>query len=75
MKKLRLVWEVRLARPARGWTSLLEMPRREVRCLDLSCSRRKLAVVDEVANMTVYDVEKQTLLFQEANANSVRSAE
>jgi intraflagellar transport protein 122 len=42
-----------------------------VRCLDLSCSRRKLAVVDEVANMTVYDVEKQTLLFQEANANSV----
>jgi intraflagellar transport protein 122 len=42
-----------------------------VRCLDLSCSRRKLAVVDEVANLLVYDVESQELLFQEPNANSV----
>jgi len=42
-----------------------------VRCLDLSASRRKLAVVDENANCLVYDLESKDLLFQEPNANSV----
>jgi intraflagellar transport protein 122 len=42
-----------------------------VRCLDLSCRRRKLAVVDETSNLLVYDLEKQELMYQEPNANSV----
>eukprot|EP00743_Colponemidia_sp_Colp-15_P003978 GILK01004290.1.p1 GENE.GILK01004290.1~~GILK01004290.1.p1 ORF type:complete len:1251 (-),score=266.14 GILK01004290.1:264-4016(-) len=42
-----------------------------VRCLDLSASRSKLAVVDEVANVLVYDLNTKELLFQEPNANSV----
>jgi intraflagellar transport protein 122 len=42
-----------------------------VRCLDLSCRRKKLAVVDETSNLLVYDLETQTLMYQEPNANSV----
>eukprot|EP00794_Sanderia_malayensis_P006236 gene6236-6953_t len=42
-----------------------------VRCLDLSCSRSKLAVVDENSTCLVYDLKTKELLFQEPNANSV----
>jgi len=42
-----------------------------VRCLDLSCRRKKLAVVDETSNLLVYDLDSQQLLYQEPNANSV----
>lgn len=42
-----------------------------IRCLDLSMSRRKLAVVDEASNCVVYDVLTGEQLFSEAGANSV----
>jgi len=42
-----------------------------VRCLDLSCRRKKLAVVDETSNLLVYDLDSQALMYQEPNANSV----
>lgn len=42
-----------------------------VRCLDLSCRRKKLAVVDETSNLLVYDLDTQQLMYQETNANSV----
>ncbi|KAJ3110764.1 hypothetical protein HDU96_006285 [Phlyctochytrium bullatum] len=42
-----------------------------VRCLDLSLSRSKLAVVDEHNTCLVYDLKTKELLFQEPNANSV----
>jgi len=42
-----------------------------VRCLDLSCNRKKLAVVDETANLLVYNLENQKLLYTEPQANSV----
>ncbi|XP_063240162.1 intraflagellar transport protein 122 homolog isoform X2 [Bacillus rossius redtenbacheri] len=42
-----------------------------VRCLDLSASRKKLAVVDETNRCLVYDIVRGELLFQEPNANSV----
>jgi len=42
-----------------------------VRCLDLSASRMKLAVVDENANCLVYQLKTKELLFQELNANSI----
>ncbi|XP_013396110.1 intraflagellar transport protein 122 homolog [Lingula anatina] len=42
-----------------------------VRCLDMSASRTKLAVVDEHSTCLVYDVNTKELLFQEPNANSV----
>ncbi|KAG8240368.1 hypothetical protein J437_LFUL002509, partial [Ladona fulva] len=42
-----------------------------IRCLDLSSSRRKLAVVDECNQCLVYDAQTKELLFQEPNANSV----
>lgn len=42
-----------------------------VRCLDLSASRTKLAVVDENNTCLVYDLATRELLFQEPNANSV----
>ncbi|KAJ3332247.1 hypothetical protein HDU76_000838 [Blyttiomyces sp. JEL0837] len=42
-----------------------------VRCLDLSMSRTKLAVVDEHNMCLVYDLRTKELLFQEPNANSV----
>ncbi len=42
-----------------------------VRCLDLSASRNKLAVVDENAKVLVYNLITKELVFEEANANSV----
>ncbi|XP_033110063.1 intraflagellar transport protein 122 homolog, partial [Anneissia japonica] len=42
-----------------------------VRCLDLSASRTKIAVVDEHNTCLVYDVNSKELLYQEPNANSV----
>ena len=42
-----------------------------IRCLDLSLSRIKLAVVDEDCNCFVYDLTTKELMFQEVNANSV----
>ncbi|XP_078340377.1 intraflagellar transport protein 122 homolog isoform X7 [Crassostrea virginica] len=42
-----------------------------VRCLDVSASRSKLAVVDEHNTCLVYDINTKDLLFQEPNANSV----
>uniref|UniRef100_A0A3Q4C0N9 Intraflagellar transport protein 122 homolog n=1 Tax=Mola mola TaxID=94237 RepID=A0A3Q4C0N9_MOLML len=42
-----------------------------VRCLDMSASRNKLAVVDEHNILLVYDINSKELLFQEPNANSV----
>uniref|UniRef100_A0A667FUN4 Intraflagellar transport protein 122 homolog n=1 Tax=Lynx canadensis TaxID=61383 RepID=A0A667FUN4_LYNCA len=42
-----------------------------VRCLDMSASRKKLAVVDENDMCLVYDIHTKELLFQEPNANSV----
>lgn len=42
-----------------------------VRCLDMSMSRTKLAVVDENSTCLVYDVNTKELLYQELNANSV----
>eukprot|EP01013_Petalomonas_cantuscygni_P002133 TRINITY_DN12163_c0_g1_i1.p1 TRINITY_DN12163_c0_g1~~TRINITY_DN12163_c0_g1_i1.p1 ORF type:complete len:1301 (+),score=344.82 TRINITY_DN12163_c0_g1_i1:249-4151(+) len=43
-----------------------------VRCLDLSSSRTKLAVVDDTATCLVYSLlGKRELLFQEPNANSI----
>eukprot|EP00854_Cymbomonas_tetramitiformis_P014886 gene14886-17599_t len=42
-----------------------------IRCLDLSASRGKLAVVDENTNVMVYDLLSKELLFEEKNANSV----
>ncbi|XP_065829391.1 intraflagellar transport protein 122 homolog [Oscarella lobularis] len=42
-----------------------------IRCLDLSASRTKLAVVDEHNSCVVFDVNTKEILFQEPNANSV----
>eukprot|EP00040_Diaphanoeca_grandis_P002902 m.23057 g.23057 ORF g.23057 m.23057 type:complete len:1216 (-) comp14047_c1_seq1:211-3858(-) len=42
-----------------------------VRCLDLSASRRKLAVVDDQNTCIVYDLDTKETLFQEPHANSV----
>jgi intraflagellar transport protein 122 len=44
---------------------------RAIRCLDLSASRRKLALVDQFANVVVYDMNTQEKLFEDQNANSV----
>ncbi len=42
-----------------------------VRCLDLSASRNKLAVVDENSKVYVYELSTQEVVFEESNANSV----
>ncbi|KAF6022707.1 IFT122 [Bugula neritina] len=42
-----------------------------VRCLDISASRSKLAVVDEHSMCQVYDIGSKELIYQEPNANSV----
>jgi intraflagellar transport protein 122 len=42
-----------------------------VRCLDLSSTRKKLAVVDENSKVFVYDLMTQEVIFEESNANSV----
>ena len=42
-----------------------------IRCLDISSSRTKLAIVDENAAVLVYDIKSKKLLFEDAGANSV----
>ena len=42
-----------------------------VRCLDLSASRNKLAVVDEQNTCLVYDLTTKELLFQVCHFNSL----
>jgi len=42
-----------------------------VRCLDLSASRKKLAVVDEHSKVFIYDLSNGSVLFEDSNANSV----
>ena len=42
-----------------------------IRCLDLSASRKKLAVVDEDSKVFVYDLLTQQATFEQNNANSV----
>ena len=42
-----------------------------IRCLDLSATRNRLAVVDEHNTLQVYDINTKKLEFQEPNANSV----
>ena len=42
-----------------------------IRCLDLSASRGKLAVVDENTAVCVYSLLSKQMVFEEKNANSV----
>ena len=42
-----------------------------VRCLDISSSRKKLAIVDDSNNCLVYDIDSKELLLREPNADSV----
>ena len=42
-----------------------------IRCLDLSISRQKLALVDENSTCQVFDLNTKKLVYQEPNANSV----
>ena len=42
-----------------------------IRCLDLSSSRHRLAVVDEQSKVYVYDLNNQQVVFEHNNANSV----
>eukprot|EP01105_Mastigella_eilhardi_P005329 TRINITY_DN1705_c0_g2_i1.p1 TRINITY_DN1705_c0_g2~~TRINITY_DN1705_c0_g2_i1.p1 ORF type:complete len:1309 (-),score=346.84 TRINITY_DN1705_c0_g2_i1:47-3835(-) len=44
---------------------------RAIRCLDLSASRKKLAVVDENNECLVFDLETKQILYREPNATSV----
>jgi intraflagellar transport protein 122 len=45
--------------------------RAAVRCLDLSASRKKLAVVDENNKCVVYDLDSKDMLYSEEHATSV----
>ena len=49
---------------------LLKLPN-AIRCLDLSASRRKIAVVDDEGNLSVNDLATQEVLFQDKDATSV----
>jgi intraflagellar transport protein 122 len=42
-----------------------------IRCLDLNCTRTKLAVVDEENICSVYNISTKELIYQEPKANSV----
>ena len=42
-----------------------------IRCLDLSASKGKLAIVDENSTCQIFDINTKKLLYQEPNANSV----
>lgn len=42
-----------------------------IKCLDISASRQKLAVVDDNQTLFVYDIKTGNLLFQEHKANSI----
>lgn len=48
-----------------------EVKEAPIRCLDLSASRKKLAVVDEYSKVYVYDLETKEVTFEAKNANSV----
>ncbi len=50
---------------------LLIRHRSSIRCLDLSASRRKLALVDDTASVFVYDIVTGQQAWSEAGANSV----
>ena len=40
-----------------------------IRCLDLSASKGKLAIVDENSTCQIFDINTKKLLYQEPNAN------
>lgn len=42
-----------------------------VRCLDVNCSRTKIAVVDDQGRLVVRDLQTDTLLYQDVAVNSV----
>lgn len=42
-----------------------------IRCLDISCSRRRLALVDEASVLTVYDLASKAAVYSDQNVNSV----
>ena len=42
-----------------------------IRCLDMSQSRKRLAVVDDNSNLTVYDMITKESIFSEINVTSV----
>eukprot|EP01022_Parablepharisma_sp_SALTPOND_P026511 TRINITY_DN64302_c3_g1_i1.p1 TRINITY_DN64302_c3_g1~~TRINITY_DN64302_c3_g1_i1.p1 ORF type:complete len:669 (-),score=64.28 TRINITY_DN64302_c3_g1_i1:1634-3640(-) len=42
-----------------------------VRCVDISCDKKRLAVVDEHLNLFVYQVETKDVLFQDTKVTSV----
>ena len=42
-----------------------------IKCLDMSPNKRKLAVVDDNNNLSVYDLITKELLFTEMNVSSV----
>ncbi len=42
-----------------------------VKCLDMSCDRRKLAVVDAASKIYVYDLETQEVEYEETGVHSV----
>ena len=42
-----------------------------IRCLDISSSKTKLALVDENSTCQIFDLNNKKLLYQEPNANSV----
>ncbi|KAH3761194.1 intraflagellar transport protein 122-like [Pelomyxa schiedti] len=51
-------------------TVLVKLDKR-VNCVNLNCTRNKLAVVDDANNLRVYDLQTKELLFCEPHANSV----
>ncbi|XP_024523366.1 intraflagellar transport protein 122 homolog isoform X2 [Selaginella moellendorffii] len=42
-----------------------------IRCLDLSASGSRLAIVDEMSNLVVYDLQSRTVCYEETSASSV----
>ncbi|SPQ96247.1 unnamed protein product (mitochondrion) [Plasmodiophora brassicae] len=42
-----------------------------IRCLDLSPSRKKIAIVDENSTVLIYNLETKRVVFDDQNANSV----
>ena len=42
-----------------------------IRCLDLSCKRRRLALVDDNANLAVYDMLSKQVIFTDTKVNAV----
>jgi intraflagellar transport protein 122 len=50
---------------------LLIRHRAAIRCLDLSASKRRMAVVDENSKVFIYDLLTKEITFEESNATSV----